>query len=125
MNAVRFQTALEPRHARLLGNGTVANLKRVLWYVLGGTRGGPLRIRILARLQDRPYNTNQLATDLGVDYKTVQHHVRVLVKNRLIDTQGTGQYGAVFFLTRDMEESLPEFVQIAAKVAPEALGDSP
>ncbi len=115
-----FATAILTRTAVGFG-GAVANLKRVLWYVLGGTRGGPLRIRILARLHDRPYNTNQLATDLDVDYKTVQHHVRVLRKHRLIDTQGTGQYGAVFFLTRDMEASLPEFQEIAAKVAPEAL----
>lgn len=111
---VQHATALRLHHP--LTHGPVANLKRVLWYVLGGTRGGPLRIRILTRLQDRPFNTNQLAADLGVDYKTVQHHVRVLLKNRLIDTQGTGQYGAVFFLTRDMEESLGEFAAIAAKL---------
>ena len=98
----------------------MANLKRVLWHLLGGTRGGPLRIRILSLLRQRPYNTNQIATRLGIDYKTAQHHVRVLKQNRLIDEQGTGQYGSVFFLTSDMEASLTEFEAIAAKVAPEA-----
>ncbi len=102
-----------PLLLELDGGSWLANLKRVLWFVLGGTRGGPLRIRILARLRDRPYNTNQLATDLGVDYKTVQHHVRVLMKNRLIDRQGSGQYGAVFFLSPDMEQSLEAFDEIA------------
>ncbi len=39
----------------------MVNLKRILWHLLGGTRGGPMRIRILQALLDRPYNTNQLA----------------------------------------------------------------
>lgn len=94
----------------------MVNLKRVLWHLLGGTRGGPLRIRVLVLLRDRPYNANQLATALGVDYKTVQHHLRVLVENRLL-SPAAEKYGAVYFLTKDMEESLPEFDRIAAKVA--------
>ncbi|MGB0652560.1 MAG: helix-turn-helix domain-containing protein [Thermoplasmatota archaeon] len=93
------------------------NLKRVLWHLLGGTRGGPLRILILLELRDRPYNTNQLATRLKVDYKTIQHHLKVLRQNRILDHRPG--YGAVFFLTPDMEESLAEFDLIAAKVAPE------
>jgi DNA-binding transcriptional ArsR family regulator len=96
----------------------MANLKRVLWHLLGGTRGGPLRIQILLRLLDRPYNTNQLASDLGHDYKTIQHHLRVLKRNRILDEQGTGQYGSVFFPTKDFEDSIAEFRAIARRVAP-------
>jgi predicted transcriptional regulator len=95
----------------------MANLRRVLWHLLGGTRGGPLRIRILQLLRDRPYNTNQVASLLGIDYKTAQHHLRVLTENRLVSPTGDG-YGAVFLFTKDMEESLVEFDAIAAKVAP-------
>jgi DNA-binding transcriptional ArsR family regulator len=90
------------------------NLRRVLWHLLGGTRGGPVRLRLVGHLRERPYNTNQLSVLLGVDYKTVQHHVRVLVENRVIEAQGDG-YGALYFLTRDMEESLPELEQITAR----------
>lgn len=97
----------------------MANLKRVLWHLLGGTRGGPLRIRIILLLRDRPYNTNQVATMLKIDYKTAQHHMRVLTENRLVSPTGEG-YGAVYLLTKDMEESLPEFESIAAKVVPPA-----
>lgn len=102
----------------------MVNLKRVLWHILGGTRGGPLRIDILRLLQDRPYNTNQLAEHLGRDYKTIQHHLRVLKKNRILDEQGTGQYGSVFFFSKDMEDSLAEFEAIAAKVAPRTPPDA-
>ena len=96
----------------------MARLKRVLWHLLGGSRGGPMRIDILRLLQDRPYNTNQLAERLGRDYKTVQHHLRVLVKNRVLDEQGKGQYGSVFFFSKDMEESLEDFEAIAGRIAP-------
>jgi DNA-binding transcriptional ArsR family regulator len=95
----------------------MANLKRVLWHLLGGTRGGPVRIRILLLLRDQPRNTNQVAVALGIDYKTAQHHLRVLTENRVVSPTGSG-YGAVYLLTRDMEESLAEFDAIAAKLAP-------
>lgn len=92
-------------------------LKRVLWHLIGGTRGGPLRVRILTLLRDRPYNTNQIAVALGIDYKTAQHHMRVLTENRVVSPTGDG-YGAVFLFTPEMEESWSEFEAIAAKVAP-------
>lgn len=93
----------------------MANLKRVLWHLLGGTRGGPLRIRILQALVDRPYNTNQLSTLLGADYKTIQHHLRVLTENRVVEPRGAG-YGATYFPSRDFEESRAEFDTLCAKL---------
>lgn len=102
----------------------MANLKRVLWHLLAGTRGGPLRIRIIGLLRDQPRNTNQVATELGVDYKTAQHHLRVLTENRIASPTGQG-YGAVFLLTRDMEQSLEEFDAIAAKLAARAARRAP
>lgn len=95
----------------------MVNLKRALWHLLGGTRGGPLRIRILQALVDRPYNTNQLAVLLGHDYKTIQHHLRVLVENRLLEPRGDG-YGATYFPSRDFDDSRAEFDAVVAKLAP-------
>jgi DNA-binding transcriptional ArsR family regulator len=95
----------------------MVNLKRILWHLLGGTRGGPLRMRILQAILDRPYNTNQLAVVLGHDYKTIQHHLRVLTENRLVELRGAG-YGATYFPSRDLEDSLKEFQAIVARLAP-------
>src|SRR5215470_13456276 len=53
-------------------------LKRLLWYLLGGTRGGPTRAEVLRILRERPLNANQLAETMRVDYKTIQHHLGVL-----------------------------------------------
>ena len=93
----------------------MVRLTRVLWHLLGGTRGGPLRIRLLRLLRERPMNTNQVAGALGIDYKTAQHHLRVLAENRLAAPTGTG-YGAVYLLTADMEASWADFELIATKV---------
>jgi DNA-binding transcriptional ArsR family regulator len=91
-------------------------LKRLLWYLLGGTRGGPNRAEIIKSLQNRPCNANQLAEVLGVDYKTIQHHVKILIENGLIAPSEKGTYGAVLFLTSKMEEALPILDEIWGKI---------
>lgn len=92
-------------------------LKRILWHMLGGTRGGPTRIRILTELIEAPQNANQLAKQVGMDYKTIQHHLRMMKKNRLVDTYGAGEYGATYFPSAELEQSMPEFEAIKAKMA--------
>ena len=70
-------------------------MEDVLWYVLSGTRGGPNRARILRAVDERPRNPNQLAEDLDLDYKTIQHHLEVLSDNDVVREGGDG-YGAVY-----------------------------
>ncbi len=65
---------------------TASLLEGALWYVLTGTRGGTNRVRLLRALDKRPRNANQLADDLDLDYKTVRHHLDVLVENSTGDT---------------------------------------
>jgi len=71
-------------------------LKRVLWFVLGGARGGENRARIIHALSQRPKNMNQLAEAMNVDYRTIMHHIQVLKSNSLVVAQGE-KYGAVYF----------------------------
>ncbi len=58
--------------------------KKLLLYLFSGTRGGFTRLKIIALLIERPYNTHQLAKKLELDYKAIQHHMKVLMKNNLI-----------------------------------------
>ena len=58
--------------------------RRLLWFVFAGSRGGLNRLRIITALKEKPQNTNQLANELGLDYKAIQHHINVLEKNNLI-----------------------------------------
>jgi DNA-binding MarR family transcriptional regulator len=91
-------------------------IKRLLWYLFAGTRGGPSRAEIIRALQNRPSNANQLAQILRVDYKTIQHHVRVLEENGFIVPSNKGTYGAVLFLTPKMEEALPILDEIWSRI---------
>jgi DNA-binding transcriptional ArsR family regulator len=91
-------------------------LRRLLWYLLGGTRGGPNRVEILKALRERPMNANQLAGVVRLDYKTIEHHMRVLSENSLVTSSQKGTYGAVFFLTPAMEEAWPLLEEIWGKI---------
>lgn len=84
--------------------------KQLLVYLFAFSRGAEMRFKIVATLRERPSNANQLARELGVDYKAVQHHLSVLVKNRLIQTPQRDAYGALYFLTPIMEHHL-EYVK--------------
>jgi predicted ArsR family transcriptional regulator len=70
-------------------------MEGVLWYVLTGTRGGKNRVRLLQALDERPRNANQLAEDLDLDYKTVRHHLDVMMENNVVENSGNG-YGTVY-----------------------------
>lgn len=88
-------------------------LKRTLWFVLGGSRGGENRARIIHELSIRPLNLNQLAERLGVDYRTVTHHAGVLKSNSLVVTQGE-KYGAMYFLSPRLQAGIGMFIEVVA-----------
>jgi DNA-binding transcriptional ArsR family regulator len=72
--------------------------KRLLFWLLEGTKGGPTRIQLLSILAKKPMNLHQLAHAAGLDYKTVEHHVELLEKNLVIDHVGSG-YGKAYFVS--------------------------
>lgn len=90
-------------------------LERVLWYVLGGARGGENRARIIHQLGLRPLNLNQLAERLGVDYRTVMHHAGILKANSLVVMEGE-KYGAMYFLSPRLQAGMGMFAEITAKL---------
>lgn len=85
--------------------------RRIIWWVFTGNRGGPNRARIIATLKEQPLNANQLAQKLGMDYKTIRHHLKVLLKNRLVLEVGEG-YGAMYFISPELEQNYEEFLGI-------------
>jgi predicted transcriptional regulator len=89
--------------------------KRLLWFVFAGSRGGLNRLRIISALKDKPMNTNQLANELGLDYKAIQHHIKVLEKNNLISKEGE-KYGVTYFVSTFLEVNMETFNEIANKL---------
>jgi len=90
-------------------------MEGVIWYVLTGTRGGPNRVRLLASLDRRPRNANQLADLLDLDYKTVRHHLDVLVDNGMVRSTGD-DYGAVYLPTDRLQSHWDVVDEIAAEM---------
>jgi len=89
--------------------------KRLLWFVFAGSRGGLNRLRIISSLKEKPLNTNQLAKELELDYKAIQHHIKVLEKNNLITKIGE-KYGVTFFISTFLEVNMETFEEIATKL---------
>jgi predicted transcriptional regulator len=90
-------------------------LRRLLWYLLGGTRGAENRARIIRALRERPRNLNQLANDLGFQYNLVQHHVEVLKRNSLVTVVGE-HYGQTYFLSPWLEAHFDVFELVAKEL---------
>ncbi|AIS32982.1 MULTISPECIES: winged helix-turn-helix domain-containing protein [Methanobacterium] len=90
-------------------------MRRMLWYLIAGTRGGVNRAKIINFLNQRPYNVNQLAEMLDVDYKTIRYHIDVLEENEIV-TPGGEKYGTMYFLTSKMEDNYQTFLEIWEEV---------
>jgi DNA-binding transcriptional ArsR family regulator len=93
----------------------VRPLKYLLGWLIAGTRGGVTRAKIIETLQENPQNANQLANLLGMDYRTIRHHLKILQKNRIITSAGNG-YGTTYFLSTEMEENYGIFEEILNKL---------
>lgn len=90
--------------------------KRILWYLIGSTKGGANRAKIINLVNTHPANANQIASELDLDYKTVIHHLKVLSENGLVITENKESYGATYFLTPLMEKNYPSFQEILARI---------
>jgi DNA-binding transcriptional ArsR family regulator len=91
------------------------SLKYLLGWLIAGTRGGATRAKIIKALKETPQNANQLAKQLGMDYRTIRHHLKVLEKNRIITTVGEG-YGITYFLSPALEENYVLFEEIVKRM---------
>lgn len=89
--------------------------RKLLLYLFTGTRGGYTRLRVIMLLLQKPSNTHQLAQDLDLDYKAVQHHMKVLEKNNLVSKIGE-KYGAIFHLSNFLEVNIRALDEVIEKL---------
>jgi predicted transcriptional regulator len=88
---------------------------RLLWFLFAGTRGGDNRIKILDLLIKNPLNINKISEELQLDYKTIQHHIRILEKNNLITRMGD-KYGILYFISNYLEKNIESYYNIKKKL---------
>jgi DNA-binding transcriptional ArsR family regulator len=91
------------------------SMKRLLGWLIAGTKGGMTRAEIIVVLKETPQNANQLASRLEKDYRTIRHHLGILSKNGIITSTGD-RYGTTYSLTSQMEENYVVFEEIVGKI---------
>jgi len=89
-------------------------IQQLLKWLITTTRGGKTRAQIIKALKKSPQNTNQLATKLKRSYKTIEHHLSVLEKNKLVTAVGDN-YATTYFLSTPMEENYVIFQDITSR----------
>ena len=94
----------------------------ILWHLIAGTKGGPNRLQILYTLAEQPQNANQLAKNTGLDYKTIKHHLEILIENGLVNVAQQPKYGELYHLTDFAKEKLKVFDAIWKKLEKTDLG---
>ncbi len=101
--------------ARMIEAKSHLQTKIVFWTLFVGSRGATNRIRIMSVLKKRPRNTNQLSTELGIDYKGIQHHLKVLEGNNLVKKIGN-HYGVIYCVSELFMHNEIAFDEIVARL---------
>ncbi len=91
------------------------HMNKLLSSVFTGMSGRYTRMRIICALTDEPMNARELSKKLELDYKTIQHNIKVLESNSLIDREGEG-YGDIFFPSDLITSNLPTLYKVIRKV---------
>ena len=90
--------------------------KRVMMFLFLATKGGGNRIRIVRLLKHEALNVNKIGERLALDYKTVQHHLRILEEHDVVvSSSPKGTYGAIYFLSQYFERQMAPIEEMWVK----------
>jgi DNA-binding transcriptional ArsR family regulator len=68
----------------------------LFWWIFVGSKGGKMRLKIIKLIIEQgPLNANQISKILNVNYRTVMHHLSVLIDNNLLISEGP-RYGQIY-----------------------------
>jgi len=101
--------------ARTIKAKSHLQIKIVFWGLFFGSRGAPNRIRIMSALRKMSSNRNQLAIELDLEYKNIQHHLKVLEKNNLVIKTGN-RYGLTYCVSGLFENNEIVFDEIVYRL---------
>ena len=84
----------------------------LFYWLFIGTKGGVNRVKIVKLLYKDPCNAKNISDKLELNYKTVRHHLKLLVYHDIISTPPGVRYGAIYFLTDTMKDNYELFIKI-------------
>lgn len=91
------------------------HMREIFSSIFTGMSGRYTRMRIICAITEEPLNARELSKKLELDYKTIQHNIKVLESNSLIDRVGEG-YGDMFFPSDLISSNLPTLYKVIKKV---------
>lgn len=87
------------------------NIKKSLHQVFLKRKGCRTTAKILDLLIERPYNGNQIAKIIEMDYKTIYYHLDILCKNKLVMAE-SDSYGSLYYPTEILLNNHEEYEKI-------------
>lgn len=78
------------------------HIKRLFYWLFFASRGGNTRIEIVIKLLDSPLNKNELSLALNLNYRTIEHHIKVLVENNIVEGDNR-RYDSIFYLKENVK----------------------
>jgi len=91
------------------------HMRELFSSVFTGMSGRYTRMRIICAITEEPMNTLEISKKLDLDYKTIQHNIKVLESNSFIVRKGEG-YGDLFFPSDLISSNLPTLYKVIQKV---------
>ncbi len=89
----------------------------LFYWLFIGSKGGINRVKIVKLLKENPYNAKNISDKLGLNYKTIRHHLKLLEEHDIVITPPGVRYGAVYFLTEEMKENYEMFEKIQENIS--------
>ena len=89
------------------------NINKLFYQLFKADNGENGRVNIMKALLEAPMNLNQLAKKLDVNYRTVKHHVDILVKEEMLSVEKRrGRYGSLYFPSNLFKSHIKLFYDI-------------
>ncbi len=106
---------MQTQSVRTIESYAHSEIKKLFWFLFVVSRGANNRIRIILALRNIPRNRYQLSIELDLDYKNIEHHLKVLEKNNLVRKIGN-HYGEIYCVSALFENSEIVFDEIVDRL---------
>ena len=90
-------------------------IKRWMCFLFTNSRGGIRRMKIVLQLKHGSLNRHRLSRELGIEYKSLQHHMNVLKKYGILENSDN-DYAKIFFLSSMVISNIAIFDEIVQKM---------
>ena len=106
---------MQNQNVRTIVSHAHSEIKNLFWFLFVVSRGANSRIRIMSSLRNIPRNRYQLSIELDLDYKAIQHHLKILEKNNLVIKTGN-RYGLTYCISTLFDNNEIVFDEIVDKL---------